>query len=111
MMRQSGAGHDYLNGNGFAALRLRYHGGASMYAFLPDRDSNLPEFMDGLDTDAWAEWMEGFREGGGELVLPRFEMEYDERLNDVLSAWVWGLPLVEARTSPIPALPGSTSSA
>jgi serine protease inhibitor len=90
MMRQSWAKYDYLDGEGFAALRLPYQGGASMYLFLPDRDSSLPEFLDQLDGDGWAEWMEGFREGGGDIVIPRFEMEYNATLNDALKAMGMG---------------------
>jgi serine protease inhibitor len=86
MMRQSWAKYDYLDGDGFAALRLRYRGNASMYLFLPDRDSSLPEFLNNLNGDAWAEWMDGFQQGGGDIVIPRFEMEYDATLNEVLKA-------------------------
>lgn len=86
MMHQSWAKYDYLDGDGFAALRLPYQGDASMYLFLPDRDSSLPQFLDQLNGNAWAEWMDGFREGGGDIVIPRFEMEYNATLNDALKA-------------------------
>jgi hypothetical protein len=86
MMRQGWAKYDYLDGDGFAALRLPYMGDASMYIFLPDRDSSLPQFLDQLDGAVWNEWIQDFREGGGEIVLPRFELEYDKTMNDVLSA-------------------------
>jgi serpin B len=86
MMHQSWAKYDYLDLDGFSALRLRYQGDASMYLFLPDGDSSLPEFLGQVDGDSWVEWMDGFREGGGDITIPRFEMEYGAALNEVLKA-------------------------
>ena len=87
MMQQSYAKYDYLEGDGFAALRLRYQGDASMYVFLPDEDSDLPAFMEGLNAESWQRWMADFASGGGGTIkLPRFEMEYETTLNDVLGA-------------------------
>jgi serpin B len=86
MMHQGWAKYGYLDGDGFTAVHLPYKGGASMYVFLPDEGSSLPEFMDDLNPESWAEWMDGFEVGGGDIALPRFEMEYEATLNDVLSA-------------------------
>ncbi|MBI4306677.1 MAG: serpin family protein, partial [Chloroflexi bacterium] len=88
MMRQSSsARYDYLDGDGFTSLRLPYRGDASMYIFLPDRDSSLRKFMDGLDAAAWARWTKDFQhDGTGTIVMPRFEQEYDVTLNETLKA-------------------------
>ncbi|MEX2598526.1 MAG: serpin family protein [Dehalococcoidia bacterium] len=76
---------DHLDGDGFQALRMPYDGGnVSMYVFLPDDDSSLDAFMDGLNPNAWEEWMDGFQDAQGTLALPKFEMEYEVQLEEIL---------------------------
>ena len=86
MMSQSGR-YLYYKGEGFQAVALPYGKGAvSMYVFLPDEQSSLDQFEQGLTSENWDVWMNSFRGTPGELKLPRFKVEWESRLNDVLKA-------------------------
>ena len=77
----------YLEKEGaFQAVRLPYGESErlAMVVFLPDEDSSLLEFAADLSTEKWNEWREEFQTYQGNLRLPRFSMEYEESLNDVL---------------------------
>ena len=57
MMRREGA-YPYYRGETFEAASLPYGDGTvSMYIFLPDRDSNLDEFLGELNAENWAGWL------------------------------------------------------
>jgi serpin B len=79
MMRREGA-YPYFRGDNFEAASLPYgDGDVSMYIFLPNRDSNLNEFLDGLNAERWAGWLSQFptvREDSL-MILPRFKLEYE----------------------------------
>ncbi|MDZ7289523.1 MAG: serpin family protein [candidate division KSB1 bacterium] len=84
MMSQSGR-YKYLQSNGFQAISLPY--GAermSMYIFLPDGKSDLKTFSASLNAENWEGWMSQFRSVPGEIVLPRFKVEYEVVLNAAL---------------------------
>jgi serpin B len=86
MMSQSGR-YRYFQGNQFQAVSLPY--GAekmSLYVFLPEKSSNLNAFLASLNTQSWEDWMPQFRSTPGDLVLPRFKLEYEMVLNDALKA-------------------------
>ncbi|HKP84583.1 MAG TPA: serpin family protein [Blastocatellia bacterium] len=86
MMTQSGS-YKYYEGSGFQAVSLPYGGGrASMYVFLPSKNSSLSGFQKGLTEAAWESWMKEFRETEGDVSLPRFKVEYEVTLNDALKA-------------------------
>ena len=85
-MMSRGFKTDYLDGDGFTALRLPYAGSASAYFFLPDRSSNLDGFLEQLNADAWATWMDDFIVAQGPVNIPRFEVGLEVTLNDVLKA-------------------------
>jgi len=86
MMSQSGD-YSYYRGERFQALSLPYgEGRVSMYVFLPDPDSNLDEFLENLNAENWANWMSQFGQMEGDVVLPRFKVEYEITLNDALKA-------------------------
>ncbi len=91
MMHQS-VQLDYLEGNGFTALRLPYQGGASMYVFLPDQGSSLSQFLGELNGASWGQWMNEFKqEGQVNITLPRFQLAYEATLNDALKAMGMGI--------------------
>jgi serpin B len=84
MMSQAGR-YRYLRGNKFQAISLPYGAGKmSMYVFLPDKESNLNTFLAGLNAENWASWMPQFRSQDGNIVLPRFKLEYEVVLNSAL---------------------------
>lgn len=92
MMHRFDGKSGYMDGDGFVAVRLPYANHASMYVFLPDEDSSLAAFMDGLTAGSWATWVQGLRgQVDGNVSIPRFELEYEKKLNDVLIAMGMGV--------------------
>ena len=88
MMRREGA-YPYFRGEHFEAASLPYgDGDVSMYIFLPNRDSNLDEFLGRLNAERWASWLSQFSEvrENSMMILPRFKLEYEVKLNDTLKA-------------------------
>ena len=91
MMSRSGR-YPYLQGAGFQSVKLPYtRHDIGMYVFLPDRDSSLDQFLVDLTADSWESWMSGFSGGGGEIVLPRFSLEYESLLNSPLTGLGMGV--------------------
>ncbi len=83
--------YPYFRGENFEAAILPYGDGdedVSMYIFLPSRDSNLKEFLSKLNAKNWASWRSQFHEVGNNsmMILPRFKVEYEVKLNDTLKA-------------------------
>jgi serpin B len=86
MMSQSGR-YSYYRGNKFQAVSLPYGTGrVSMYIFLPDKDSSLEAFLASLNAENWKTWMSQFRSMKGDILLPRFKLEYEVVLNNALKA-------------------------
>lgn len=87
MMSQEG-NYRYLEGMGFQAVRLAYgeNKRLGMYIFLPDEGSSLDVFMGELDDDTWVDWLNQFRRRPGAVTIPRFTMEYEANLNQVLKS-------------------------
>jgi serpin B len=84
MMTQSGR-YKHFETEAFQAVSLPYgEGGMSMYIFLPDRERSLERFQKDLNAENWEIWMSRFRKMKGTVRLPRFKMEYEVVLNDVL---------------------------
>ena len=91
MMRQSGR-YLYLESEDFQAVSLPYGGGrVSMYIFLPAKISSLDKFHKGLNGENWDKWMSQFGKTKGDIVLPRFKLEYEETINDALKALGMGV--------------------
>lgn len=87
MMEQSGEIYPYYEDENIQAVSLPYGDGRiSMYIFLPSKDSSLRAFQRRLNPKQWKEWMQSFSEEEGKIVLPRFKLEYEKELNDVLAA-------------------------
>ena len=71
----------------FQAVSLPYgEGRVSMYVFLPRQSSSIEEFQMLLTAKNWQSWMSQFYSMEGNVVLPRFKVEYDTSLKDSLSA-------------------------
>jgi serpin B len=85
MMNQTGDYRYYANDQ-FQAIRLPYGKNAElgMYIFLPKETSNLKQFNQQLTDDNWQEWLSQMRSQQGTITLPRFKLEYETQLNDVL---------------------------
>ncbi len=57
-----------------------------MYVFLPDKRTTLDQFERDLTVENWETWIKSFRMAPGEVMLPRFKIEYEVDLNDALKA-------------------------
>ena len=91
MMRREGE-YPYFRGENFEATSLPYGDGrVSMYIFLPNRNSNLNRFLRTLNEESWEDWISQLQDRRHELMLPRFKLEYEIRLNDTLEALGMGI--------------------
>jgi serpin B len=77
----------YYDGEGYQAISLPYgeQGSMSMVILLPDEETSLNEFLQGLDA-TWHQATEGMTPQAGVVALPRFKVEYEANLNDPLKA-------------------------
>lgn len=84
-MYRSGEMH-YYEGDGYQAVRLPYgeEERLAMYVFLPDEGKSLADFYSSFKETGWDELRDGFHQAEGDLYLPRFTMEYEKSLNEVL---------------------------
>jgi serpin B len=86
MMSRSG-NFSYYKGKGFQSVALPYgKGGVRMFVFLPDEMRSLKEFEQDLTPENWEGWMKSFRSLPGDLMLPRFKVDWESKLNDALIA-------------------------
>ena len=86
MMSRTGD-YGYLDGEGFQALRLPYRGGRfAMYVLLPDAGQTLASLRGTMTARAWQQWMGGFGTREVNVVMPRYRMNLESRLNAPLQA-------------------------
>jgi len=77
----------YYKGNDFQSVVLPYGTGqVSMYVFLPDEQKGLDQFEKDLTPENWDRWMKSFQLTPGDLMLPRFKVEWELELNEALKA-------------------------
>ncbi len=71
---------------------LRYGGGPwRMTIVLPTSHDALPAVLDGLDEAQWNSWTAALDSIEMSVMLPKFTMEYESSLKDVLSALGMGI--------------------
>lgn len=76
---------NYFENDLFQAIELPYvNHEASMFIILPHEDQELAQIYDNLSFETWNSWRSQFSKSKGTLYLPKFQMEYDATLNDVL---------------------------
>ena len=86
MMSQAGS-YLYYKGKDFQSVALPYgQGSVSMYVFLPDENAGLDQFERNLTAENWNSWMNSFGMRPGDVMLPRFKVEWEAKLNDTLQA-------------------------
>lgn len=77
----------YLQDEQFEAIALPYaKGKMSMYLFLPSEKSDIKQFLNHLNYQNWQKWSKEFQMTEGEITLPRFKLEYEQSLKEVLQA-------------------------
>ncbi len=86
MMEQLGM-YKYYEHSDFQAISLPYgYGHLSMYIFLPKRSSSIRELQTNLNMKNWGNWISELRIRIGQIVLPRFKLEYGTGLKGALVA-------------------------
>jgi serine protease inhibitor len=86
MMSQS-TSYFYYKDKDFQSVVLPYGtGSVSMYIFLPDEQIGLEQFERNLTSENWDMWMKSYQVRPGDLMLPRFRVEWESSLNDALKA-------------------------
>jgi serine protease inhibitor len=74
------------------AVDLAYGGKAySMTIVLPLGDGDIETFVDSLNAERWANIMNGFATLEIDVRMPKFALEYEIKLNDVLEALGMGI--------------------
>ena len=85
-MKQSGE-FNYYEEDTFQAVKLPYgNGDTSMYVFLPHESSSLQQFHEQLSADNWTKWLSSFNTRKGNIAVPKFKLEYELEMKNVLSA-------------------------
>ncbi|WP_158302148.1 serpin family protein [Paenibacillus mesophilus] len=78
---------DYADMDGYAAVRLPYgNGNTGTIVLLPDEGMKLPALTDRLIGSEWLNLTGALQNRQGEVILPRFKLEYESILNEPLKA-------------------------
>lgn len=79
--------HPYFENDDFQAVDLAYgEGDFSMMIFLPKYGKTLDNLIDSFDKLNFSLWLNNFHKDSVDLFLPKFKVEYDQKLKDILSA-------------------------
>jgi len=71
----------------YAAVELPYSRGAyAMTVVVPQGEETVQDLLAGLGPDEWDDLTRSLEEGRALVGLPRFQVEWDGALNDVLSS-------------------------
>ncbi|MCL7973753.1 MAG: serpin family protein [marine benthic group bacterium] len=71
----------------YAAVELPYGGEAfAMTLVLPTEGQSLDDFVAQLDSEVWADILASLSPHEPPVVLPKFKLEYEKQLNEVLTA-------------------------
>lgn len=82
----------YFETDRFQAVDLPY--GDSLYSMtlvLPHEGVDVSDLSDELDEETWRGWMSRLEPTAVSLRLPRFKMEYEKTLNEILSSMGMGI--------------------
>ncbi|MFO1462848.1 MAG: serpin family protein [bacterium] len=96
MMSQSGS-YAYFEDSQVQAIRLPYGGGRlALVVVLPAANSSLKAFLDALDAARWRALVSGLKNRPGQILLPRFKVEYGAELSEPLKAMGMEVAFTEA---------------
>jgi serine protease inhibitor len=87
----------YLNNETFQAIDLPYGNKQfSMAIILPHYGQSLDSIIAEITPEKWNQWMGAFSEKQLSLQMPKFTLEYELKLNDVLTAMGMGIAFSDA---------------
>ncbi|UCC72893.1 MAG: serpin family protein [Gemmatimonadota bacterium] len=82
---------------GVSALDLYYGGKAySMTILLPPYGGDVGSLIESLDSERWQEIVDGLSTTSSDVVLPKFTLEYELEMKDVLTALGMGIAFGDA---------------
>lgn len=82
----------YSNNDTFEAIDLPYGNGQfSMTIILPHHGKSIDSLIAEITPEKWVQWMGTFSEKQLTLQMPKFTLEYELKLNDVLTAMGMGI--------------------
>ena len=91
MMEQRGR-YNYFANDDFEAVDLPYgDGDFSMTIFLPHWKTNIDSLIAEFDPENLSYWLSCFSNDSGDIYIPKFKLEYELILNDVLKALGMGI--------------------
>ncbi|MFQ5753922.1 MAG: serpin family protein, partial [bacterium] len=91
MMVQTGE-FSYLENDDFQAIDLPYGAGEfRMTIFLPKPTKSLDALIGEFNEGNWSNWLSSFSKDSVTLQFPKFKLEYEITLNDVLKALGMGI--------------------
>lgn len=86
MMAQKGE-FPYLETDLFQAVELPYGGGNfSMIVFLPRESASVDSLIGQLASGSWSTWRGDLTSSKGTVEIPKFTLEYEIVMNDMLSS-------------------------
>jgi len=86
MMVQEGD-FQYFANSDIQAVDLPYgNGNFRMAIFLPLPEKNIDQLISEFNQENWNQWMKNFTKRKGNIQLPKFKLEYEIKLNDVLKS-------------------------
>lgn len=96
MMEQRGF-YKYFESEDFQAVDLPYgDGDFSMTIFLPYWNVNIDSLIAEFDQENLNYWLSCFSSDSGDIYIPKFTLEYELKLNDVLKALGMGIAFTSA---------------
>ena len=82
----------YLANKQFQAVELPYGDSLfSMIIFLPNEGRDINDIINQFNENNWNEWLSNFNIQLGKVWLPKFELNYDLNLDDVLKTMGMGI--------------------
>lgn len=75
----------YYENELFQAVNLPYGDSTfSMTVFLPKASQSMDAVVNALETEAYDQWINSFADKRMNFFMPKFKMEYEKKLNDIL---------------------------
>jgi serine protease inhibitor len=84
---------DYFSNETFSAIEMPYgQGNYNMMVLLPNEDKTVSDIISQLNPENWGNWQKDLKfKNSIDIRLPKFKIEFDIKLNDILKAM--GMPL------------------
>jgi serpin B len=96
-MMQVKGDFSYFANESFQAIDLPYgDAGFSMTILLPKVPSHIDALIAELTPEKWADWLSSFSKQTVNLYLPKFAMQYELTMNEVLTALGMGVAFSDA---------------